>query len=250
VADRIAAKGGLWVVMPELLDNETAWPRSQFPPESVWKNRFADWLRNGPGSWPAIRDRVATLAAALLEEAAAAASEWPVQPQAAAGGGGGEAAVRLAVGGIGWGALMALHSGCDRALAPEVLSPLACVAALTPALYGRDEKLAAELAAPIVILPAKYDNMDRLQVFLSKRKHVYGPSVFKRFGFVYSGPLSWSPGFTDYDPDSTPLKLKPRDGKVRHKGGKGRLEACRTWSTALLGRGGPDIMRLGQRWRR
>jgi hypothetical protein len=143
--------------VPELFTDATAWPIQQFPPESVWKNRLDAWLRKGAGSWGEVRGTVVAAAAAVLSEASAAAGGWPAAP---AGG----APLRLSVGGVGFGALLALNAAAAGALEPEVPGPLACAAALCPLLHENDEKLAAALDAPLVILPAKYDNMDRLQV--------------------------------------------------------------------------------------
>lgn len=222
VADRLASYG-LWVLMPELLGPDEAWPRDQFPPQSVWKNRLQDWLRKGAGSWGAQREKVAAVLNAAAAEAAAAGG---------GGGDGGGTEPRVGVAGVGWGALMATWAGTEGAFsppapsaggaggdgdgdagggdaaAPAAPSPLApapaAVAALSPQLHKQDDKLADALTSPLVMLASKYDNMDRLQVVLSVRKELYSRCEFRRFGMCYPGLFSWEPWFTDYEVDPKP----------------------------------------------
>lgn len=180
----------------------------------MWKNRYADWLRIGAGSRGANEAQVAAVAAAALEAAREARG-------GSVGADGGEE-LRVGVAGIGWGALMALWAGCADAPAPRP----GAVAALTPVLAGNDDKLAAALEAPAILLPSKYDSMDRLQVVVSARKEQYAQSVFKRFGHCYPGCLSWNAVFPhrEHDGRDAAKGRAPRPGSKKAKRAAASME--------------------------
>jgi hypothetical protein len=222
VCDRIAETGGLWVVMPELLSADEAWPMARYPPESVWKNRFADWIRIGHGAWESNQEKVAAVAAAVVAESAAAVSRWPEAPEPMPEGAGG--GVRYGIAGVGWGGYLAACAGAEGALSPAAPQPTA-VASLSPQFHGRDAKLAAALSSPLIILPSKYDSMDQLQVHVSTRKDVYARCFFKRYGRCYPGLLSYKAVFADYDPDLADRlrRERPKNKKVQ-KGKRKQLD--------------------------
>jgi len=219
--------------MPELLGEEDAWPIQQFPAESVWKNRLADWLRKGPGAWSTQRDKVAAVAAAVVQE----------YKQHSGGG-----RVRWGVGGIGWGALMAAWAGTEGALSPAAPAPTA-VCALSPQLYDQDVQLAKALSAPLIILPSKYDSMDKLQVFISARKYIYEQCYFKRFGMCKPGLLSYAPLFTAYDPDEMDRQLGQRNPQRRVRGRAKQVHPLQLAKAELKAVGqASEMMHLAAQW--
>lgn len=175
------------------------------------------WFQTGPGSWQQQRPKLLALLEAMQQQglydpdaaapaAAAAAADAPPQQQQQEGedagtgaeassssssSGGAQAQAQVAgrplgLLGLSWGSFIGLHAAGDEAV---VAAGVKVLAALSPATYNRDYDITVKLALPVALLPAKYDVMDQVMMFINLLAKPWEMRcVFKRFGKVSDAP--------------------------------------------------------------
>lgn len=84
--------------------------------------------------------------------------------------------------GIGWGTFIGMHAAGDDAV---VAAGVKVLVALSPAMYNKDYDLTRQLQLPVALLPAKYDSMDQVMMFINLLAKPWElRCIFKRYGKV------------------------------------------------------------------
>jgi hypothetical protein len=174
------------------------------------KLEYMEWYQTGPGSWQQQRPKLLQLLEAMQQQGLYDPDAGLVQPDPAASaavGGGAEqqqdteadaeassssssssqqqptvTGRPLGLLGIGWGSFLGLHAAGDDAV---VAAGAKVLVALSPATYNKDYDLSCKLQLPVALLPAKYDSMEQVMMFINLLAKPWElRCIFKRFGKV------------------------------------------------------------------
>jgi hypothetical protein len=189
------------------------------------KLEYMDWFQKGPGSWPHLRPKMLQLLEAMQQQGMYDAdASSPPAAAAAAGGAGGDASSVAAAGaadadsaspsseqqqqqqqqqpvvtgrplglmGVGWGNFILFQAAGDDAV---VEAGAKVLAAISPATYNKDYEMAVKLQLPVALLPAKYDTMDQMMLFINMLAKPWElRCIFKRYGKVRVAALGLGGG--------------------------------------------------------
>lgn len=163
------------------------------------KVEYMAWYQSGPGSWVQLRPKLLSLLEAMQQQglydapaAAAAADADQQQPEQQHTAASSSSSVDhkqqpqqgrpLGLMGIGWGTFIGMHAAGDDAV---VAAGAKVFVALSPAMYNKDYDLTRQLQLPVALLPAKYDSMDQVMMFINLLAKPWElRCIFKRYGKV------------------------------------------------------------------
>jgi hypothetical protein len=166
------------------------------------KLEYMEWYQTGPGSWAQQRPKLLQLLEAMQQQGLYDPNADPAATAAAGGAADDEqqqdteassssnssqqqwTGRPLGLLGMGWGTFIGLHAAGDDAV---VAAGAKVLVALSPAAYNKDYDLTLKLKLPVALLPAKYDSMEQIMLFINLLAKPWElRCIFKRFGKVRS----------------------------------------------------------------
>jgi hypothetical protein len=180
--------------------------RCRWPLVKGRKLEYMAWFQTGPGSWPHLRPKMLQLLEAMQQQGLYDADATSPPAAAAADAAGAADADEasssssnedqqeqqqqqpavtgrpLGLMGVGWGNFILFQAAGDDAV---VQAGAKALAAISPATYNKDYDMSLKLQLPVALLPAKYDTMDQMMLFINMFAKPWElRCIFKRFGKV------------------------------------------------------------------